>query len=208
MEALTPASPDGLPPFGDLIADDPFWRHPSGREPGAGVAHLRVWLTAGARPGYLAVVTETGSAASVTESAGYIWTELTCRYRPSLVLLEHGTYLCTNPITGVGIDNTDPPANCQVTPGVREIGWIDSGGGFSHVFTKPAYQDTLPAGSTPIGTMRGVPDVAFQASSRTGQLQATVAFFEPTQAPALARLRDKLAQVVAEQGDEARLAHA
>jgi subtilase family serine protease len=81
-----------------------------------------------------------------------------------------GTYLCTNPVTGAGIDNTDPPVNCQVNPGVREIGWIDSGGGFSHVFAKPAYQDTLPAGSTPIGAMRGVPDVAFQASSRTGTL--------------------------------------
>jgi subtilase family serine protease len=81
-----------------------------------------------------------------------------------------GTYLCTNPVTGMGIDNTDPPVNCQVTPPTREIGWIDSGGGFSHVFAKPAYQDTLPAGSTAIGDMRGVPDVGFQASSRTGPL--------------------------------------
>ena len=81
-----------------------------------------------------------------------------------------GTYLCTDPVTGTGIDNTDPPANCDVSPAVREIGWIDSGGGFSHIFAKPAYQDTLPAGSTPIGALRGVPDVAFQASSRTGPL--------------------------------------
>jgi subtilase family serine protease len=81
-----------------------------------------------------------------------------------------GTYLCTNPVTGSGVDSTDPPARCQANPGVREIGWIDSGGGFSHVFAKPAYQDTLPAGSTAIGAMRGVPDVAFQASSTTGPL--------------------------------------
>jgi subtilase family serine protease len=83
-----------------------------------------------------------------------------------------GTYLCTNPATGGGVDSTDPPTNCQppANPGVREIGWIDSGGGFSHVFAKPSYQSTLPAGSTPIGAMRGVPDVAFQASSRTGPL--------------------------------------
>ena len=87
-----------------------------------------------------------------------------------LVTSVGGTYLCTNPVTGTGIDNTDPPTNCQVSPAVREIGWIDSGGGFSHVFAKPSYQDTLPAGSTAIGTMRGVPDVAFQASSRTGPL--------------------------------------
>jgi subtilase family serine protease len=81
-----------------------------------------------------------------------------------------GTYLCTNPVTGVGVDSTDAPSNCQVSPAVREIGWIDSGGGFSHIFATPAYQDTLPAGSTQISGMRGVPDVAFQASSRTGPL--------------------------------------
>ena len=80
-----------------------------------------------------------------------------------------GTYLCTNPVTGAGVDNTDPPVNCQNQPN-REIGWIDSGGGFSHVFAKPSYQNTLPAGSTAIGSMRGVPDVGYQASSRTGVL--------------------------------------
>jgi len=87
-----------------------------------------------------------------------------------LVTAVGGTYLCTDPVTGSGVDSTDPPTNCQANPGVREIGWIDAGGGFSHVFAAPAYQATLPAGSTPIGTMRGVPDVAFQASSRTGPL--------------------------------------
>jgi subtilase family serine protease len=81
-----------------------------------------------------------------------------------------GTYLCTDPTTGSSVDSADPPVNCQDNPGVREIGWIDSGGGFSHVFARPSYQDTLPAGSTPIGAMRGVPDVGYQASSRTGVL--------------------------------------
>ena len=81
-----------------------------------------------------------------------------------------GTYLCTNPVTGAGVDSADPPVNCQANPGIREIGWIDSGGGLSHIFARPSYQDSLPAGSTPIGAMRGVPDVAFQASSRTGVL--------------------------------------
>jgi subtilase family serine protease len=38
------------------------------------------------------------------------------------------------------------------------------------VFSKPSYQDTLPADSTLIGSMRGVPDVAYQASSQTGVL--------------------------------------
>ena len=80
-----------------------------------------------------------------------------------------GTYLCTDPVTGTGVDSTDPPVNCQ-NQSNREVGWIDSGGGFSHVFSKPSYQNTLPTGSTNIGSMRGVPDVSYQASSRTGVL--------------------------------------
>jgi subtilase family serine protease len=82
-----------------------------------------------------------------------------------------GTYLCTNAVTGTSVDNTSPPANCQGQSN-REIGWVDAGGGFSTVFSKPSYQSqsTLPAGSTPIGSLRGVPDVGFQASSRTGAL--------------------------------------
>jgi subtilase family serine protease len=87
-----------------------------------------------------------------------------------LVTSVGGTYLCTNPVTGTTVDSADPPANCNVSPPTREIGWIDAGGGFSHVFPAPSYQASLPSGSTAIGAMRGVPDVAFQASSRTGTL--------------------------------------
>jgi subtilase family serine protease len=90
-----------------------------------------------------------------------------------------GTYLCTDlfattdqartkaPIAGVG-------AKCgnAFNPGgiYAEVAWTFSGGGFSHVFAKPSYQSVLPAGSSFSGTMRGVPDVAFQASSSTGAL--------------------------------------
>ena len=81
-----------------------------------------------------------------------------------------GTYLCTDPTTGTTVDSADPPSPCQNNPGVREIGWIDAGGGFSSIFAKPAYQNTLPAGSTAIAGKRGVPDVGYQASSRTGAL--------------------------------------
>jgi len=88
IEDLKPASPDSLPPLGDLIADDPFWRYRTGTA-GEGAARLRIWLTAGPEPGHLAVVTETGSSAEVTESAGQIWAELGRRYGPSLVPLEH-----------------------------------------------------------------------------------------------------------------------
>jgi hypothetical protein len=89
VEALTPASADALPPLGELAADDPFWRYPAGAPGREGVAHLRVWTTTTVPQGYLAVVTETGSAATVTESAGQIWAELARRYGPFVVLLEH-----------------------------------------------------------------------------------------------------------------------
>jgi hypothetical protein len=81
MEVLTPASADGLPPLGELIADDPFGRYPLGTMAGQGVAHLRVWLTGGPEPGHLAVVTETGTVAALTESAGRIWAELARQVR-------------------------------------------------------------------------------------------------------------------------------
>jgi len=83
-----------------------------------------------------------------------------------------GTYLCTDPTNTEArvADNTVAPSKCIANPGAAEVGWTFSGGGFSHVFTRPAYQDTLPAGSTAIGAMRGVPDVAFQASAGTGAL--------------------------------------
>ena len=89
MASLTPASPADLPPLGELVADNLFWRYPSGDLAGEEVARLRVWLTAGAKPGYLAVVTETSHSGTVTESAGRIWARLAGRFGPSLVLLEH-----------------------------------------------------------------------------------------------------------------------
>ena len=67
---LTPAFPADLPPLGELVADDPFWRYPSAAMPGEGVAHLRVWLTTGPEPGHLAVVTGTGPSASALSPLG------------------------------------------------------------------------------------------------------------------------------------------
>src|SRR5690348_7557348 len=103
MEALTPASLEDLPPLGELIADEPFWRHRAGGLAREGVAHLRVWLTAGLEPVHLAIVTETGGTASVTESAGPIWAELVGRFGSSLVLLEH----CPAPEVGEGMETLD-----------------------------------------------------------------------------------------------------
>jgi subtilase family serine protease len=97
-----------------------------------------------------------------------------------LVTAVGGTYLCTNAVTGTSVDSASPPSQCQNNPGVREVGWIASGGGYSIFFPRPAFQNVLPPGSTFVGSsvgapppntnMRGVPDIAYQASSRTGVL--------------------------------------
>src|SRR6476646_10625240 len=90
-----------------------------------------------------------------------------------------GTYLCTNPTA-----STNDPRTTDITPGIgakcgsstfnaagaAEVAWTFSGGGFSHVFSRPDYQaGPLPAGSTPIpSSARGVPDIALQASAGSG----------------------------------------
>ena len=87
-----------------------------------------------------------------------------------LVTAVGGTYLCTDGATGTTVDSVSPGGQCPRFPGQREVGWKFSGGGYSSVFSRPSYQDALPAGSTAIGAMRGVPDIAYQASSGTGPL--------------------------------------
>ena len=94
-----------------------------------------------------------------------------------------GTYLCTDANTGTFVDTSSPPSNCQLQANPtsqREIGWIAGGGGYSILFPRPTFQNTLPPGSSYVGSsvgapgpntnMRGVPDIAYQASSRTGVL--------------------------------------
>jgi subtilase family serine protease len=100
-----------------------------------------------------------------------------------LVTSVGGTYLCTDATTGLGVDTVHPPARCRPTlnPGAqRETGWLFSGGGYSILFPRPTFQDTLPPGSSYVGStvgapgpnsnMRGVPDIAYQASAGTGVL--------------------------------------
>ena len=100
-----------------------------------------------------------------------------------LVTAVGGTYLCTDASTGLGVDTTNPPSRCRpgLNPGLqRETGWVVSGGGYSILFPRPAFQNTLPPGSTFVGSsvgapgpnsnMRGIPDIAYQASATTGVL--------------------------------------
>jgi subtilase family serine protease len=96
-----------------------------------------------------------------------------------LVTAVGGTYLCTDPTA-----DTNDPRTKYAKPGVgakcgnsfnpggiySEVAWTFSGGGFSSIFAKPSWQNSLPAGSSFSGSTRGIPDVAFQASSATGGL--------------------------------------
>jgi subtilase family serine protease len=105
-----------------------------------------------------------------------------------LVTAVGGTYHCTDPTntTSPVTDSSDPPVQCQSHPGQPEVGWIAGGGGYSIFFSRPAYQNNLPAGSTFVGSsvgapgpnsnMRGVPDVAYQASGRTAPVVYLSAF--------------------------------
>jgi len=79
-----------------------------------------------------------------------------------LVLAVGGTSLTANHVTGAYISET-----AWNTPGLPPQPGA-SGGGFSHVFARPAYQDRVPG----IGAWRGMPDVAADGSSATGMALA------------------------------------
>jgi subtilase family serine protease len=77
-----------------------------------------------------------------------------------LVLAVGGTSLTASHQTGGYVGETAwslPIMN-------RGVSTLASGGGFSQLFRRPAYQDGVPG----IGRARGVPDVAADASSHTG----------------------------------------
>ena len=79
-----------------------------------------------------------------------------------LVLAVGGTSLTANAVTGAYISET-----AWNTPGLPPQPGA-SGGGFSRLFARPAYQDGVPG----IGATRGVPDVAADGSGPTGMALA------------------------------------
>jgi subtilase family serine protease len=83
-----------------------------------------------------------------------------------LVLGVGGTSLTANPVTGAYVSETA----YNILPGLPPSGGSSSasGGGFSHLFARPAYQAGVPG----IGATRGVPDVAADASGSTGMALA------------------------------------
>jgi subtilase family serine protease len=83
-----------------------------------------------------------------------------------LVLAVGGTALTVNPSTGAYISETaweGEEGFVQTSEG--------SGGGFSHLYARPAYQDGVPG----ISMMRGVPDVAGAAGEPGGGLSLVFA---------------------------------
>ena len=77
-----------------------------------------------------------------------------------LVLSVGGTSLNASHTTGAYISETA----WSLPYGTPGTGVQASSGGFSHLFTRPAYQDGVPG----IGATRGVPDVAADANGHTG----------------------------------------
>jgi subtilase family serine protease len=110
---------------------------------------------------------DSGAAANLCPGAGTAATHVKGVNLPDsdpLTLAAGGTSLHASRTTGAYIGetawNTPPP-----TPGARSAA---SGGGFSRLFPRPAYQDGIAG----IGATRGVPDVAADADPRTGMALA------------------------------------
>ena len=84
-----------------------------------------------------------------------------------LVLAVGGASLTANPVTGTYVSETA----LNTLPTLIDGHSQGSGGGFSHVFARPAYQNGVPG----IGANRGVPDVAGDGSSSSGMAFAFAA---------------------------------
>ncbi len=114
---------------------------------------------------HVTVVAASGDSGAVSSSYGFGTTpvkEVSLPASDPYVLGVGGTTLTASPQTGSYIGET---AWNQIVPGEADFA---SGGGFSGIFARPAYQNRLPGA----GVTRGVPDVAGDAS--TGMALARV----------------------------------
>jgi subtilase family serine protease len=135
--------------------------------PSAGVASLHsVFRTA--RDRHVTVVVSSGDSGAASPWCG------TSTYTPTkgvsypasdpLVLSVGGTSLQSNHVSGAYIGETAWNMPVPGAPGPYPGLYSASGGGFSSLFARPAYQDRVPG----IGADRGVPDVAADAAPDTG----------------------------------------
>jgi subtilase family serine protease len=113
----------------------------------------RILLQAAAR--HVTVLAASGDSGPVSDFGTTPVKEVSLPASDPFVLGVGGTTLTANPYTGSYIEET---AWNQVVPGEANFA---SGGGFSGIFARPAYQDGLPA----TRATRGVPDVAADAST-------------------------------------------
>jgi len=111
---------------------------------------------------HVTVVVASGDEGAIGEGSSTPVREVILPTSDPLVLAVGGTSLTANPVTGAYISET-----AWNTPGLPPQPGA-SGGGFSHLFARPAYQDGVPG----IGATRGVPDVAADAESGTGMALA------------------------------------
>ena len=115
----------------------------------------------GAAAHHVTVVAGSGDNGAVSEShGGSPVREVSLPASDPLALAVGGTTLTANPVTGSYASETTwngATGSFSVTPGA-------SGGGFSHRYSRPAYQD----GVAGISKMRGVPDVAGDANQLGG----------------------------------------
>jgi subtilase family serine protease len=110
---------------------------------------------------HVTVAASSGDNGAVSESyGGSPVKEVSLPASDPLALAVGGTTLTANPVTGTYTSETTwngAIGSVSVTPGA-------SGGGFSHRYRRPGYQD----GVAGISTMRGVPDVAGDANQLGG----------------------------------------
>ncbi len=83
-----------------------------------------------------------------------------------------GTYLCTDTASTSArvVDSANPPHACQANPSKLRSAGSSAAADSATSSPSRAIKTRLPAGSTTIGDMRGVPDVSLQASALTGAL--------------------------------------
>jgi subtilase family serine protease len=122
----------------------------------------------GAAADHVTVVASTGDTgpfsdmqafASTAAAPGTPVKEVSLPASDPFVLAVGGTTLTANPATGAYISETAWNTSASFSqPGSA------SGGGFSHLYARPSYQDGVPG----IGAMRGVPDVAADADAQDG----------------------------------------
>lgn len=126
----------------------------------AQVAEMHAILRRAAKH-HVTVVGASGDNGAVSETyGGPPVKEVSLPASDPLVLAAGGTKLTANPSTGSYVSETTwngAVGSASVSPGA-------SGGGFSHLYSRPAYQDGVHG----IATMRGVPDVAGAASDQGG----------------------------------------